>query len=681
MSAQSLCRKLVTRATAVAQNTDSTVLQFDGFTTVLEAFAIVQCGQPYHIKMAVADAGDHILDSGVFLEGGSFTSTAAVTASLATAVGLIDSTLYEGCASAILGFTRYAGFTTVDTVDVAVAGSATMGVDFFPIIPTQIVFQPGDTTIYFTLTAPVDPDLLETVDITISNVAACSGQLVVTNFTFYINEAQPMYIAVSDTAIDCDDVVTIGPIVYEGYGNYGYTWSNGATTPTISVSPPVTTTYTVTVTDTCGIIPQSGAITVTVPVWPPVSINVSNDIAIVCLTTTDLWVVASGGNGVYAYQWTDANGTLLGSASTLNVTAGPTATYYIYVEGACGLGATDSVVVSPAPLPSVIPVTNNDTLVLCPGDPVDLLMLNTTGGNGVYTYQWTNAAGLLMDTTTAIVGVLVNDTATYYLMAEDQCGNSGVDSITVYTPQWAPYQLFVANDTAICLDQSTTLWAYATGGAGGYVFNWSNPGGGAQTIPITPSAPDIYPVTVTDQCGYTLSDQVEVDVQWVDAQFILNYTEEYDVVFFNLSSPNSTVFLWEFGDGDEAHTMHTGHHYIDTEDHVVWLTVWNPLGCVDSASALVQPPSHLYMPNAFTPDGDGVNDMFGPGTHDLTSFEMTIFDRWGEVIYNTADVMKPWDGKVNGGDVATNDVYVWKLRAEGRRFGPVEYMGHVALVR
>lgn len=663
------------------QNTDSTVLQFDGFTTVLEAFALVQCGQLYHIKMAVADAGDHILDSGVFLEAGSFTSTAAVTASLTTAVGPTDSTLYEGCASAILTFERYGDFSVQDTVDLIVAGTATNGVDFSPALPGTLIFLPGDSIIQYTLTAPIDADGWETVDLTMTNVAACSGMLVVTDFTFYIDFAMPMYITTNDTAIDCDDVVTIGPTVYEGYGNYGYIWSNGATTPTITVSPPVTTTYTVTVTDTCFMVPQSGVFTVTVPVYPPVSINVSNDTSIVCLTNTNLWVAASGGDGVYTYQWTDANGTLLSSAPTLNVTAGPTATYYIYVEGGCGLGDTDSVIVSPAPLPPVVPVTNNDTLVLCPGDPVDLLVVSTTGGNGVYSYEWTNYAGGLMDTTTSINGVLVNDTATYYLLAEDQCGNSGADSITVYTPQWAPYQLYVANDTAICLGQGTTLWAYATGGAGGYVFNWSNPGGGAQSIPITPSDPDIYPVTVTDQCGYTLSDQVEVDVQWVDAQFMLNYTDEYDVVFFNLSSPNSSVFLWEFGDGDEAHTMHTGHHYVDTEDHDVWLTVWNPLGCVDSTSLLVQPPSHLYMPNAFTPDGDGVNDVFGPGTHDLTSFEMTIFDRWGEVIFSTADVMKPWDGKVNGGDVATNDVYVWKLRASGRRFGPVEYMGHVALVR
>jgi len=81
-------------------------------------------------------------------------------------------------------------------------------------------------------------------------------------------------------------------------------------------------------------------------------------------------------------------------------------------------------------------------------------------------------------------------------------------------------------------------------------------------------------------------------------------------------------------------------------------------------------------------DGDGVNDLFGPVGHDLSAFEMRIFDRWGEVIFSTSDPGQPWDGKVNGGGaIAQKGVYVWKVKATGRRFGPVEYVGSVALVK
>ena len=305
------------------QNTDSTVLQFDGFTTVLVAAAEVQCGQTYHIKIAVADAGDHILDSGVFLEAGSFASSANVIASLTT-IGLNDSTLYEGCATAVLEFQRFGDLAAADTVDVIVGGTATNGVDYLPAIPPEVIFQPGDSIITFNLYAPLDPDGLESVELELQNIANCSGQLVTSFFTFYIDEALDLYITVQDTAIDCGDTITIGPQVFQGYGLYNYLWSTGDTTATLTVSPGVTTTYVVTVSDTCGMPSQTDSITVTVPYYAPLDLQVSNDTALSCLQATDLEVLQlTGGNGLYGYAWTDGTGTVLSGGPTLNVTAGP----------------------------------------------------------------------------------------------------------------------------------------------------------------------------------------------------------------------------------------------------------------------------------------------------------------------------------------------------------------------
>ncbi|MBL7964808.1 MAG: choice-of-anchor L domain-containing protein [Flavobacteriales bacterium] len=663
------------------QNTDSTVLQFDGFTVVLEARAIVQCGQQYHIKLAVADAGDHILDSGVFLEGGSFSSTAAVTASLSTVVGLQDSTLYEGCASAILSFRRYGDFSVADTVDLIVGGTATNGVDYVPALPNNIIFQPGDSIVYIVLSAPLDPDGLETVDLEMQNVAACSGMLVVTNFTFYISEAQPMYITTFDAAIGCDDVITLGPTVYEGYGNYGYLWNTGATTATITVSPPITTTYTVTVTDTCFMVPQTGSFTITVPVYPPVSITVSPDVSIPCLATTTLSVTSvTGGDGVYTYTWTDAAGNVLGNASSLTVSSGPTATYYVEVEAGCGMNAYGQVTVSPMPLPPIQVQTNNDTTVLCPGDPVDLLVASAIGGNGVYTYTWTDAAGNVIATTSTTT-VAVNAIATYQVLVEDQCGYSGTDDITVQPPVWEPYVLAVVNDTAICLGTQGQLWAQASGGAGGYTYYWPTLASNDSVLTLTPGAPATYPVTVTDQCGYVLMGSMFMDVQYVTAGFYINYGDEFEVTFYDASSSNVTQWSWNFDDGNFASTPYVYHRFLDVDDHDVWLTVWNPIGCVDSTNMLVQPPAHIYVPNSFTPNGDGNNDFFGPIGHDIFKLEMRIFDRWGELIFETTDIDKPWDGRVNGGEVAKTDVYVYTLKASGRRFGPVTYTGHVSLIK
>ncbi|MFZ1688562.1 MAG: choice-of-anchor L domain-containing protein [Flavobacteriales bacterium] len=661
-------------------NSNPIYVQYDGYTTVLTAFALVTCGLQYHIKIAVGDASDTVFDSAVFLKAGSFTSTAAVNASLSTAVGLIDSTLYEGCATAVLSFERYAGFATTDTVQLSVGGTATAGVDYFPVLPSEIVFLPGDTTVSFILTAPLDVDLLETVDITISNVAQCSGMLVVTNFTFYINEAQPMYIAVSDTAIACDQMVTIGPDVFQGYGNYQYTWNTGDTTATITVSPPVTTTYSVTVTDTCGQIPQTGNITVNVPAYAPVQMTVTNDTALSCPQAAVLQVISTtGGDGNYSYEWTDGNGTVLSTTTSLAINSGPLATYYITVEAGCGMGDADTIVVSPLALPPIVVQTNNDTIVQCPGDSLDLVIASLTGGSGVYTLAWSDGFSVL-STNDTIYDVGVIGTATYYIAVLDQCGNTGFDSVTVQLPVWDPYTLWVAPDTAICLGTEGQLSALASGGAGGYQYVWSPIGGTARDMTIAPTDPGTYTMTVTDACGYVLSDDMFMDVQFVVADFSVNYIGEFDVTFLNQSSNNTTEWFWDFDDGATDSAQFTAHRYLSTDDHDVWLWVWNPIGCVDSTKLVVQPPSHVYVPNSFTPDGDGINDGFAPVGHDLSEYEFNIFDRWGQVIFASRNPGEVWDGKVGGAE-PKQDVYVWKLRTSGRRFGPVEYLGSVTLIR
>ena len=79
------------------------------------------------------------------------------------------------------------------------------------------------------------------------------------------------------------------------------------------------------------------------------------------------------------------------------------------------------------------------------------------------------------------------------------------------------------------------------------------------------------------------------------------------------------------------------------------------------------------------PDGDGINESFGPGTRYIEQFEMSVYDRWGQLVYSTEDVNKPWDGKVGGADPVTG-VYVYKFKAAGHLFPSQEGYGHVTLL-
>ena len=126
--------------------------------------------------------------------------------------------------------------------------------------------------------------------------------------------------------------------------------------------------------------------------------------------------------------------------------------------------------------------------------------------------------------------------------------------------------------------------------------------------------------------------------------------------------------------------------YIDPGQYSVSLLVSNSLGCTDDIikKVTVEENIELFIPNTFTPNGDGVNDFFLPQGTGLNwdTFEMYVFDRWGNLIYKTNDINKPWNGKANGGNLlAQIDTYEWKVKVYGNDGEKRIYVGHVNLVR
>ena len=124
---------------------DGATVQYDGFTHPLTAVAAVVCGQTYHIKLAIADAGDGAWDSGVFLEAGSFASAGNANLTSGTNFGGVvagnDSTIYEGCGFASLLVTRTTS-TSSQTYNYSLGGTATNGVDYTA-LGNSVAFAPG----------------------------------------------------------------------------------------------------------------------------------------------------------------------------------------------------------------------------------------------------------------------------------------------------------------------------------------------------------------------------------------------------------------------------------------------------------------------------------------------------------------------------------------------------------
>jgi len=153
----------------------------------------------------------------------------------------------------------------------------------------------------------------------------------------------------------------------------------------------------------------------------------------------------------------------------------------------------------------------------------------------------------------------------------------------------------------------------------------------------------------------------------------------------NSVSPGDSIisYSWLFAeDGSTSNLQDPTYTFKDTGLYCTRLAVTNTHGCVDTTIQCVDVQSlyTFYIPNAFTPNGDGLNDVFGPKGDYIMSFEMYIFDRWGGQLYHTTDITKPWDGSVNG-NKAEEDTYVYLINVTDVHRQQHSYIGRVTLTR
>jgi gliding motility-associated-like protein len=176
------------------------------------------------------------------------------------------------------------------------------------------------------------------------------------------------------------------------------------------------------------------------------------------------------------------------------------------------------------------------------------------------------------------------------------------------------------------------------------------------------------------------------------AQYIVNPNPESiltPVVYFENQSQDYIKWNWNFGDNSskDSVTLNPYHTYNSDNagSYYSTLIVTNQYGCKDTANVMVkiEPEFTFYIPNAFTPGNtDGINDMFTGYGIGIETFELLIFDRWGEKIFSTTDINKGWDGSVKGSLVDVKmDVYVWKVRIKDVLGKFHDYAGHVTVVK
>lgn len=235
----------------------SPTVELDGFTVPLIAKTAVQCGQTYHIKIAIAHAGDASLDSAVLIEGGSFTSAGSLGLEVATPFNF--GYITEGCLPAMVTVAR--PDTAGDAViNLSYAGSAQPA--DLDSMPAQVTIPAGSHSTTFPMGAVRNPENEgpEEVIITASWTSAC-GFTVTTTDTLTIMEYEPMVLTAEDLYLNCDrDSVPLTVSVTGGLGEVHVHWGNAGMGSTIQVSGMDDGTYTATATDQC---PESASL----PVW------------------------------------------------------------------------------------------------------------------------------------------------------------------------------------------------------------------------------------------------------------------------------------------------------------------------------------------------------------------------------------------------------------------------------
>jgi len=276
-------------------------IQYDGTTKLFTSLAGVQCGQTYHIKLALCNVGDQSWDSGVFLEASSFSSD-AVQIAVATVSG--DTAIYEGCSSANIIFTRPADQVGAPlTVTYDIVGTATNGTDYNT-LTSPITFNIGEDTVTLSV-SPVDDGISEgpeLISITAYSLNEC-GDTVATTGEVWILDEPVLDIIEQDTIIQCkDDSVLVTAIPVGGIGAISLTWSNGATGSPVYVSGNLSgdTSYLVTMTDQCN---NTFTDTLTVTVLQTLAIDTLLSGPSTCEPTGWVSAFISGSSGVPLYNW------------------------------------------------------------------------------------------------------------------------------------------------------------------------------------------------------------------------------------------------------------------------------------------------------------------------------------------------------------------------------------------
>ena len=314
-------------------------------------------------------------------------------------------------------------------------------------------------------------------------------------------------------------------------------------------------------------------------------------------------------------------------------------------------------------------------------------------GNGTFT--WNFGANASPTTSSAVnpTNIVYNSVGTFpvtFTVTENGCTETYTNNVNVYPKPVADYSLV----TALACELQPVQFMDASVGDTPLSYYWEFGDGGTGSVQnpfhIYPAV-GVYPtsliVSTAHGCKDTFalpspvsvfpSPQAGVDATPTDTSIFYP-----DVQVFDLSSGASDCDIY-WGDGTFSTNCDTMHTYTKPGTYTIMQVVVNASGCKDTAyiDVIIRPEFLFYIPNAFTPNGNGLNDVFKPKLLGVHNYSFLIFDRWGEKIFETSNEEEGWNGYFKG-RLCTNDVFVYKINFQDDVENlDHQYIGRVTLVR
>ena len=425
-------------------------------------------------------------------------------------------------------------------------------------------------------------------------------------------------------------------------GNVGstYLWSTGATSQIIT--PTSSGVYTVTVISSADC---SATFDAEVTLTPVVDVTLPNDTSI----CSGAEVVLDAGNGSSGILWSTG-------ATTPTITVQAEGTYGVTVtNGPCSASDAIAITLLDGPVNTLADGSS------CADTPVDL-----DAGNPGSSYLWSTG-----ETTQSIVAGSSGAYSVAVTLASG-CSAEFAANITLVPPPVVE----LGADTVLCEGQVLQLDA----GNPGSSYLWNT---GTTNRRLNVRQPGSFSVTV-DNGHCTRSDAINVlfnptPARMATRQHFACLDEPPGVVHLDAGNPGAE-FLWSTGGPTQVIGARSyGWYSVD---------ITNIYACSMRDSVLVSEycTSTIYVPNTFTPDGDGLNDVFIPVGKNIAAMQLLIFDRWGTLLFESNDPSMGWDGTYRN-EVVKNDMYMWRLVYRffddemGRLSPEKELMGHIQVLR